>query len=245
MPRANASADTETGSEPRVPHLASDITRGWLITGAGLIPTVVVPFLLVALRDGLSLRTLTASTLLIGWTVIALTSSLVTWLVFRRASADELARWLAATTPTGTWKRLTWQLNGGGAVSWAITGSTIAVTAVVILGLNTDYRQEPLVVFPAVGVVVASLLMIISAYAVRYARENVESGGAEFPGGAAPRFVDYFYLSVQVSTTFSSSDVALVTSSMRRVVSLHSLIAFTFNTVIVALLVSVLITAIS
>ena len=51
--------------------------------------------------------------------------------------------------------------------------------------------------------------------------------------------MDFNYLAIQVSTTFSSSDVTIERTDARRVVSVHSLIAFAFNTIIVALLVSV------
>ena len=53
--------------------------------------------------------------------------------------------------------------------------------------------------------------------------------------------MDFNYLAIQVSTTFSSSDVTIEHTAARRVVSVHSLIAFAFNTIIVALLVSVLV----
>lgn len=63
-----------------------------------------------------------------------------------------------------------------------------------------------------------------------------------FPG--RPELVrrDYFYLAVQVSTTFSTSDVELTTTEMRGTSTAQSILAFVVNTVIVALLVSALLT---
>jgi len=43
-----------------------------------------------------------------------------------------------------------------------------------------------------------------------------------------------------VQTTFSSSDVEIGTTLTRRIVTGHTLVAFAFNTVIIALLIAVL-----
>ncbi len=64
----------------------------------------------------------------------------------------------------------------------------------------------------------------------------------EFPGDSAPTWDDYVYLAVQVSTTFSTHDGTVVTTAMRRKVTAQSVIAFVFNTVIVALVVSAMLT---
>ena len=56
-------------------------------------------------------------------------------------------------------------------------------------------------------------------------------------------FLDFFYLAVQVATTFASADVSVTTTKARRLITANSLISFGFNTVIVALLVSVLVGA--
>jgi uncharacterized membrane protein len=53
-------------------------------------------------------------------------------------------------------------------------------------------------------------------------------------------FWDCVYLATQVQTTFSSSDVVVETTLTRRIVSGHTLVAFAFNTVIIALLIAVL-----
>jgi uncharacterized membrane protein len=116
------------------------------------------------------------------------------------------------------------------------------VTAVLILSFVPVYRDSATVVFSGIAVVVTSLVLTISSYAVRYAREWAgDGGGIVFPGDQEPTFMDFAYLAIQVSTTFSSSDVTIERTHARRVVSVHSLISFAFNTIIVALLVSVLV----
>lgn len=65
-------------------------------------------------------------------------------------------------------------------------------------------------------------------------------GGLTFPGDEGVVFSDCVYLSSQVQTTFSSSDVTVETTLARRMVTGHTLVAFAFNTVIIALLIAVL-----
>ncbi len=95
------------------------------------------------------------------------------------------------------------------------------------------------------AVVTGSLLLTLTAYAVHYAREQSDNGGLDFPKTPTPTYADYFYLAVQVGTTFGASDVTVESTRMRRLVTGNSLISFTFNTVIVALLVSLLVTTAS
>ncbi len=244
-PRVRHSETVKPAQSTRsVPRLASDVLRSWIVAGASFAIFFAVPFLFALIFDDFSLYALIAASTFSLWAFLALATAVINWLAFRRATGEELARWMLATTPTTTWRRFLWSIQGGGAISWAITGSGIATTAVVFLAQSAELRTEPMVVVPAILAVASSVLMIISAYAVRYARGNAAGGELHFTGTEHPRFVDYFYLAVQISTTFSTSDVTISTSRMRRMVAVHSLIAFTFNTVIVALLVSLLISSV-
>jgi uncharacterized membrane protein len=226
-----------------VPRLASDVTRTYVGMAATMVPVMAVPFVLVALPGEVSFGRLAIVTYLITWAIGSFVSSALTVITFRRATGEQLENWLRATTPQAGKARLWYQLNGGGAASWAIMGSLIAVAAVLILAFTPALNRDSLLVYVGIAVVVGSLALTITAYAVQYAREKVTTGGLEFSKSPHPTFADYLYLSVQVSTTFSSSDVSIDSTPMRRLVTTHSLIAFTFNTVIVALLVSVLISA--
>lgn len=229
------------------PRLTSDVFRGFLALGVAGVIALLCPPLVSLISGPQKPASLLVGSLLMGWSIFALLMSVLTWAGFRRATAEQLEKWLAATTPSGGMRRVVWMLNGGGATSWAIAGSVTAMGAIVVISTNADFRSDPLVLIPALCVVVSSVSMMISAYAVHYARENTRFGGVglDFPGKDAPRFVDYYYLSVQVATTFSPSDVTVTSSSMRRTVSVHSVISFAFNTVIVALFVSMLVVAIS
>lgn len=208
-----------------------------------MLPVILVgPWLLRMLGADVDASTGGVATLFIAWSVVSIMTAVLTWVAFRRATSEELRQWLLETEPP---KRtaLLWNLaNGGGATGWAVSGSLLAVAAVLILSFVPAYRESLTVVFSGIAVVVTSLALTISSYAVRYAREWAsDRGGIVFPGDDQPTFMDFNYLAIQVSTTFSSSDVTIERTHARRVVSVHSLIAFAFNTIIVALLVSVLV----
>ena len=64
-------------------------------------------------------------------------------------------------------------------------------------------------------------------------------GGLDFPGGP-PAEMDFAYFAFTLGMTFQTSDVTIVSAEMRRVALGHAVIAFAFNTVILALAVSVL-----
>jgi hypothetical protein len=224
--------------EREYPRFVSDVSRGYLAVGITGALAFAIPFALVALGVDRYQVLLTGS-LFIMWIVAATLLAVLPFLVMGHASGAELARWLSATTPPPG-KRIWWSINGGGAVSWAVTGAGVAVGSVVGVSRDPDLRGEPFIIVLCILVVLCSLFVIITAYAVRYARENSVSPGLEFPSTPEPRLIDYLYLAIQVGTTFGGSDVEVTTSSMRRIVSVNSLISFAYNTVVIALLVSVL-----
>ena len=93
----------------------------------------------------------------------------------------------------------------------------------------------------------ASWLMTHVIFALRYAHEYYardEGGpevdrGLEFPGEKQPDYLDFMYFSLVLGMTFQVSDVQITSRKLRRVATLHGLISFLFNTVIVALTVNI------
>jgi uncharacterized membrane protein len=225
--------------------MASDVFRGYVGLSVGIALSAVVPFVYVGAPGIVHVPTMVTATYLICWSLAAFTTSALTVLTFRGATGEQLSRWLTATTPRSGTLRFWYAFNGGGAASWAITGSFIAIAAVLLLSFNAELRGDPVLITAGVAVVASSLLMTITAYAVRYAREHANVGGLSFPETPSPTYADFFYLAAQVGTTFSSSDVTIESTRMRRLITTNSLISFTYNTVIVALLVSLLVASAS
>jgi len=70
--------------------------------------------------------------------------------------------------------------------------------------------------------------------------EDQDSGGLDFPGDDLPDYGDFAYFAFVLGMTFQVSDVEITSKAMRRLALGHSLAAFLFNIVVVALSVSLI-----
>ena len=59
-------------------------------------------------------------------------------------------------------------------------------------------------------------------------------GGLDFPGTERPQGWDFLYFATVIGMTAQTADTGIRTTQMRRIVLLHSIVSFFFNTVIVA-----------
>jgi uncharacterized membrane protein len=65
-------------------------------------------------------------------------------------------------------------------------------------------------------------------------------GGLDFLNEKRPDYLDFAYFSFVIGMTFQVSDVTVSSSRIRRLVLLHGLISFLFNTIIVALSINII-----
>lgn len=117
---------------------------------------------------------------------------------------------------------------------------------------------------PAVGEIVLSVLSVLLGwfaihtmaglhYAYEYyaaggplpgARKRAKglvAGGLEFPSEDEPDGMDFIYFSYAIGMTAQVADVAVSSRRMRRIVLRHSVLAFFFNTIIIAATVNVVV----
>jgi len=76
-------------------------------------------------------------------------------------------------------------------------------------------------------------------YAGIYYRGGKKEPCLDFPGEADPNYVDFLYFSYTIGCTSQTSDVGVTTREARGVVLLHSILAFVFNTSILAMAINV------
>ena len=92
-----------------------------------------------------------------------------------------------------------------------------------------------------------SWLMTHVTFAFRYAHEYYAHDlggpdfdrGLEFPGETRPDYLDFMYFALVLGMTFQVSDVQITSRKLRRVASVHGLLSFLFNTIILALTVNI------
>ncbi|HEY2356308.1 MAG TPA: DUF1345 domain-containing protein, partial [Phenylobacterium sp.] len=96
----------------------------------------------------------------------------------------------------------------------------------------------------AFGTVMASWMMVQMIFALHYAHEYYgvdeddgarDAGGLEFPGNQDPDYWDFLHFSIVIGVACATADVNFTSKGLRQLGTVHSLVAFAFNTVIVAL----------
>ncbi len=124
--------------------------------------------------------------------------------------------------------------------------------ALLIKSTQTWLLDKQLIAAIYLAGVIVCWLMVHIIYAFHYAHmyygndtenKNTHRGGLNFPGKRQPDYVDFAYFSFVIGMTFQVSDVVIEDPQIRRVVLFHALIAFVFNTVIVALSVNAIVNA--
>jgi uncharacterized membrane protein len=93
--------------------------------------------------------------------------------------------------------------------------------------------------------VLLSWTFVHTIFAIHYAHqyfagpENELSEGLEFPGNGPPDYWDFVYYAYVIGTACATADVNVTSRNMRRITTLHCVVAFFFNTTILALTVNI------
>jgi uncharacterized membrane protein len=94
---------------------------------------------------------------------------------------------------------------------------------------------------------IASWLFTNSIFALHYAHmyysANMDGGdfkGIDFPGDREPYYWDFIYFAFCIGMTFQTSDTSITISRVRKVVTLHAMMAFVFSIGAIAFTISVL-----
>ncbi len=138
---------------------------------------------------------------------------------------DDTSRWFASA-------------NGAITVALTVVPTLIGVTAALMVII--DGRDESLGVLVKVIGVWAMLLAwgflqwgFAQVY-VLHARRRPEPT-FDFPRTPRPGLVDFVYFSFTVGTSFAASDVTVVSTRTRWIVTVHSVVGFLLNALIIAL----------
>jgi uncharacterized membrane protein len=138
---------------------------------------------------------------------------------------------------------------------WTIFWLTLAAIIVSFVAVSSEFaaiKTEPpgtrgLEVALVAGTLFLSWLVTHVTFALRYAHEFYArdlggpgvDGGLDFPDEKEPDYLDFMYFSLVLGMTFQVSDVQITSRKLRRVATLHGLVSFLFNTVIVAFTVNI------
>ncbi len=134
-------------------------------------------------------------------------------------------------------------LGATGATSTTISAAVVAMIITIVIAQRPEFRSEPIYIAFALLTVVSSWVLMVFSFAQSYLRLGVGAGGGEhlrFKLSEPARFSDYITVAVLLSAMAATVSAEFTSRRAWQVVRTNVIIAFTFNSVIIAMMVSLL-----
>lgn len=174
---------------------------------------------------------------LIGWNAGAWTYLLLAGVMMARSSPERMRR------------RALTQDDGAAAILTLVVLAALAGLGAIVAELGVARDEQGLSRHLHIGLaaltVVSSWAFTQLMFALHYAHEfylaqqRGQAGGLLFPDTNQPGYLDFVYAAAIIGTSAQTADVSFNSASMRRVGLVHSVLAFLFNTTLLALTVNV------
>ena len=228
---------------------AGDAARMWLPTAIAVLMVTFVPF--AAGGSFRSVYWLLATDAFYGLFLV------LTWGAMWLSTPADVRRWALAQEPPrrSRWGRFVEVISdrrvfsGGAGMSFIISVSLGGLgLALGLLPQGGSLGAEPLRALLCVLGVLMSWALLHTCYAMYYAhlyyRIPRKPGGMVFPGEEEPAALDFAYFAFAIGTAFATSDVSVSSTKVRRTVLFHSVLAFFYNTTILALVVNLIVSSV-
>jgi uncharacterized membrane protein len=174
------------------------------------------------------------SRLLVAWDIGVACYLALAWTMAARSSTAQMQQRAAAEDEAAVVFLI---LTLGAAVV------SLAAIAVELYGIHEAGNEEVFRLTIAGITILCSWFFVHTIYAIHYAHEYYGDGGERqglaFPHNGKPDYWDFFYFSFNFGAAAQTSDVVIVSKRMRRLSLAHTILAFLFNTTILALAVNV------
>lgn len=219
------------GNRSRVPLARY---RWWICVAAGVLLYITMPAAWGAPVGG-AVAWIAAVALYLGWTALDLTSA-----------------------PPQRLREIARRDDPSRAIIFAIAlaaaaASLVAVAVLLRKAPDTTAAGAAFRILLVGGVVIAAWLLTHAMFALHYAHHfygdgpepgPADRGGLLFPGAHAhPDFLDFLYFSLVIGMTCQVSDVQITGRHMRRLATIHGVLSFFFNTVILAITINLVVNA--
>jgi uncharacterized membrane protein len=165
-----------------------------------------------------------------GWDLAALSLLASSWWIIARGD------------PADTRKRAGMEDPGRHVLLMVTLASSLIsffAAALLIHQMDEAEGSRGLAVALCLSAPLLAWLLTHSVYALHYAHLYYQASdkgeGLSFPGEGEPDDFDFAYFAFTVGMTFQTSDVEITTKRLRRSVLFHALLAFIFNTGVIAL----------
>jgi uncharacterized membrane protein len=173
-------------------------------------------------------------TVLAGWVSAAIV--LLAWILIEVMRLDPEQTSIHATTEDDS--RVTAHLLLVGASSAALMGAAAAF----VKASQTEGAGKLALTAAGVATVVVSWAVVHVVFTLRYAHEYYSdpAGGIDFKNDEPPDYQDFAYVAFTIGMTFQISDTDIQARLIRRTVLRHSLLAYVFGAVILAVTINVI-----
>jgi uncharacterized membrane protein len=197
-------------------------------------------FVLTAHGNALILRALA------GWDTAVLVFIVLILAMMAHGTQDNMRR-RSAAQDQGRWVILTVILVGS-------LFSLLALGGVQKLFKAAQGDESVVYLLTIIGTILLAWLQVHTVFALHYAHayygltddeddEDGLIGGLEFPSEKEPDYWDFMYFSFVIGMTCQVSDVQVCGRNMRRLALVHGIVAFLFNTIILALTINIVASA--
>ncbi|MFI4934605.1 MAG: DUF1345 domain-containing protein [Caulobacterales bacterium] len=194
---------------------------------------------LAAYAAALALGAPQPATGLIGWNVGVAAYLAVSWRLFLTATEAQVrARAARQDERRGVILTL---------IVAAVCASLGAIVAALLQVKHLPVAERVPVAALAALTLVSSWALLQTIFTLHYAHEHFkaveakgELSGIAFPGEPARTYMDFVYLAICVGATGQVSDPNITTIRLRNLISAHGVVAFFYNTAILALGINIL-----
>ena len=134
----------------------------------------------------------------------------------------------------------------------AAVASVLAIAVELSLAKEDHGFIKPLRVSLAFATIAISWFFVHLIFALHYAHEyyapdtcpdqdgHAERGGLGFPGNEPPDYWDFVHFAVIIGVASQTADISFTAKPLRRIGTIHGVLSFVFNTVVLALTINLL-----
>ena len=200
----------------------------FVATAFGVLSSVILP-------DWLAHQEVTR--LLIGWNAGAGLYLLLAGIMMARSTQEKIHY------------RARLQDEGQFAILTLVIVSTISCLASIVAELAVAKDLTGMLKFAHIALagltIVTAWVFTHVMFALHYAHNYYATGnngrlpGIDFPGQAEPDYSEFIYLAFVIGTSGQTADVSFTSRPMRRLATVHCVLAFFFNTTLLALTINI------
>lgn len=175
--------------------------------------------------------------LLVAWNLGIGTYLIMAVVMIRRATPERM-RWRARVQDEGRFVVL-------GGVVLSCIACLAAIIAQLVLVHDLHGTAKYLHILLAISTIASAWAFVHLIFALHYAHDYYRdrcssgNGGLQFPGTETPSYSDFLYFAAVIGTSGQTADVAFTSSHLRRIGLYHCVLAYAFNTAILALAINI------